>query len=63
MLEELINKSLVWTDHAFTYNLGFRETGYKILDQILPGGGWPKYGLTEIFSERAGAGRCVLCCR
>ena len=56
MLEELINKSLVWTDHAFTYNLGFRETGYKALDQILPGGGWPKCGLTEIFSERAGAG-------
>ena len=56
MLEELIKKSLVWTDHASTYNFGFRETGYKTLDQILPGGGWPKYGLTEIFSERAGMG-------
>ena len=56
MLEELINKSLVWTDHAFTYNLSFRETGYKTLDQILPGGGWPKHGLTEIFSEKTGMG-------
>ena len=56
MLEELIKKSLIWTDHASTYNFGFRETGYKTLDQILPGGGWPKYGLTEIFSERAGMG-------
>ncbi len=56
MLEELIKKSLVWTDHTSTYNLGFRRTGYKNLDEILPGGGWPKNGLTEIFSERAGMG-------
>ena len=56
MLEELIRKSLVWTEHTSTHGLDFRETGYKDLDEILPGGGWPKYGLTEIFSERAGMG-------
>ena len=30
MLEGLINKSLVWTDHASTYNFGFRETGSSV---------------------------------
>ena len=56
MLEELKRKSLVWTGHASTHALGFRETGYEALDAVLPGGGWPKYGLTEIFSEKAGMG-------
>ena len=34
---------------------GCRTTGFEQLDKLLPGGGWPKVGLTEILSTVPGA--------
>lgn len=36
------------------------STGYKELDEVLPGGGWPPGGLTEILSRRIGSGELTL---
>lgn len=35
-------------------------TGFKELDEVLPGGGWPSGCLTEILSRRTGAGELTL---
>lgn len=36
------------------------STGFKELDEVLPGGGWPLGSLTEILSRRTGAGELTL---
>lgn len=36
------------------------STGFKELDEVLPGGGWPLGGLTEILSRRSGSGELTL---
>jgi len=36
------------------------NTGYKNLDSILPGGGWPKKGLVEIINQCHGVGELQL---
>lgn len=35
-------------------------TGFKELDEVLPGGGWPSGCLTEILSRRTGSGELTL---
>lgn len=35
-------------------------TGFERLDRVLPGGGWPLGGLTELLSERPGLGELSL---
>ena len=56
MLEDLSKKLLVWKSHSSIDVSQFRETSYKPLNEILPGGGWPEHGMTEILSERVGMG-------
>jgi len=56
MSKDLATKSLVWQFRKFVCPPHFRKTGYGLLDEILPGGGWPLHGLTEILAERVGMG-------
>ena len=57
MLKDLIQKSLVWRfEDSVTPSLCSRKTGYSLLDEILPDGGWPQNGLTEIITEKIGIG-------
>jgi protein ImuA len=56
-LDELLQRACVW--RAGTGMPSTRvglATGFSALDNILPGGGWPRSGLTEILSAATGIG-------
>ena len=52
----------VWRASKGLENSGCENisTGFKELDEVLPGGGWPLGSLTEILSRRTGAGELTL---
>ena len=56
-LEELLQRACVWRAGAGTppVRAGL-ASGFSPLDNILPGGGWPRSGLTEILSAATGIG-------
>lgn len=59
-LNELLENPRVWRGrHAATGEAGL-STGYRKLDQHLPGGGWPRQSLTEILVEQYGIGELQL---
>jgi hypothetical protein len=53
--EELIRRAGVWRAGEWSQQAVCRS-GYAELDAILPGGGWPRSGLTEILSPAATRG-------
>lgn len=56
-LDELLQRACVWRAGADTplVRAGL-ASGFSALDDILPGGGWPRSGLTEILSAVTGIG-------
>jgi protein ImuA len=56
-LDELLQRAWVWRAGVGTppVRTGL-ASGYAALDGILPGGGWPRSGLTEILSSATGIG-------
>ena len=56
-LEELLQRACVWRAGAGMppVRAGL-ASGFSPLDNILPGGGWPRSGLTEILSATTGIG-------
>jgi hypothetical protein len=59
ILARLLEHPAIWrgTSVARTEVLG---TGFKALDERLPGGGWPRSGLIEILVSRFGVGELTL---
>jgi len=60
-LHTLMQKSGLW--RASTIEREFRRgisTGYPVLDQHLPGAGWPVDGVTELLHEQQGIGELRL---
>ena len=55
-LESLLENPRVWRGHAHARQRAGLSTGYEKLDRHLPGGGWPKYSLTEILVGHYGIG-------
>lgn len=57
--EELLRRAGVWRggEGAAAPGIG---TGHAALDALLPGGGWPRAGLTELLSEAPGIGALSL---
>jgi len=57
-LDALLQDTGLW--RASSIGCEFRRrgipTGYSVLDEYLPGGGWPVDGLTELLYERHGIG-------
>lgn len=53
-LDELLQRACVW--RAGTPAAAGVPSGFAALDAILPGGGWPQGGLTEILSASTGIG-------
>lgn len=59
-LERLLRDSrLLWRGDELSRPPG-RSTGFDVLDERLPGGGWPIGALTEIFCASAGVGEVSL---
>ena len=54
-LEELLQRARVWRAGKAAPGAG-RPSGFAALDAILPGGGWPASGLTEILAAGTGIG-------
>lgn len=55
-LDAVLADPRVWRGRQAPRGTGTLATGYAALDAILPGGGWPRSGLTEIVVERWGTG-------
>ncbi len=54
-LQELMQRAKIWRAGEIPSANGF-STGFEALDDTLPGGGWPRAGLTEILSATSGIG-------
>src|SRR5258706_13547231 len=68
-LETILQRHPVWRGGSLAKNVAALPTGFPCLDAELPGGGWPRQGLTELLTDEAGirglelglpgrAGRC-----
>lgn len=55
-LDALLADARVWRGRQAPQGMRTLSSGYHTLDAILPGGGWPRSGLTEIVVERWGTG-------
>lgn len=54
-LDELLQRADIWRAGELPAGAGL-ASGFPALDAILPGGGWPGQGLTEILAADAGIG-------
>ena len=60
-LDTLLRHPAIWRGGLCAQTAGEAiASGYAALDQVLPGGGWPRGALTEILPERAGIGELRL---
>ncbi len=55
-LQELMQRAGIWRAGELSRGADGLGTGFDALDTLLPGGGWPRIGLTEILSSVAGIG-------
>jgi protein ImuA len=59
-LEEILRSHPVWRGGALASTAAAQPSGFRDLDEALPGGGWPRQGLTEILNDRPGVGELAL---
>lgn len=59
-LAEILAKHPVWRGGALAGQAGTLPTGFGALDTELPGGGWPRRGLTELLADEPGIGELGL---
>lgn len=59
-LEDILQRHPVWRGGALKSEIPRISTGYELLDEELPGGGWPTGALTEILSGQEGIGELQL---
>ena len=55
-LDELLRRACVWRARSVAPAAAGMSSGHAALDALLPGGGWPRRGLTEILSSDTGIG-------
>lgn len=61
-LENLLQNPGIWRGQVRAEDSGWKSlaSGYPKLDRCLPGGGWPRYALTEILLDHYGTGELQL---
>src|SRR5260221_7028215 len=59
-LETILQRHPVWRGGTLAKNVAALPTGFPSLDAELPGGGWPRQGLTELLTDEAGIGELEL---
>src|SRR5882672_6196519 len=59
-IEEILQRHPIWRGGAMARAVDAIPTGFAGLDAALPGGGWPRQGLTEILADEAGIGELEL---
>lgn len=60
LLDELVAHPAIWRAKDAQSERLVLPTGHDELDRALPGGGWPRDAITEIFLERYGIGELSL---
>jgi cell division inhibitor SulA/protein ImuA len=60
VLDTILSHPRVWRGRQAALALETIPTGHPALDDILPGGGWPRTGLVEILLEHHGIGELRL---
>lgn len=50
----------VWRGSSTRYVTAVLPTGFSSLDRVLPGGGWPRHAITEVYVDRYGIGELGL---
>src|SRR5258706_509324 len=55
-LETILQRHPVWRGGSLAKNVAALPTGFPCLDAELPGGGWPRPGLTELLTDGGGIG-------
>ncbi len=58
-LAQLLEHPAIWRGRSAA-RIDTLSTGFRALDEGLPGGGWPRVGLTEILAPRHGVGELRL---
>src|SRR5574341_1592137 len=59
-LDEILRRQPVWRGAVARSEIPVVSTGYRALDEALPGGGWPRGTLTELLAGAAGIGELGL---
>src|SRR5919197_5979013 len=59
-LEELIARQALWRGAALATAVATVPSSFAALDVELPGGGWPRQGLTELLTDEQGIGELGL---
>ena len=59
-LDAILQRHPVWRGGALAKAVAALPTGFAPLDAVLPGGGWPRQGLTELLADEAGIGELEL---
>jgi cell division inhibitor SulA/protein ImuA len=59
-LEQLLQRNLLWRGGALGAGLDTVPSGFASLDAELPGGGWPRAGLSECLADAEGIGELSL---
>jgi hypothetical protein len=54
-LRDLMQRAGIWRAGELPA-MAAQPTGFQVLDEALPGGGWPQAGMTEILSQTTGIG-------
>jgi cell division inhibitor SulA/protein ImuA len=60
VLEDILQRHPVWLGGALKSEIPRISTGYDLLDEELPGRGWPASALTEILGSQEGIGELQL---
>jgi len=59
-LDALLQSNRLWRAGEQSAQVPALPTGYRALDVLLPGGGWPDSGLVELLPAHAGIGELGL---
>lgn len=59
-LDALLRSNRLWRAGEHSAQVAALSTGYRALDGLLPGGGWPDSGLVELLPARSGIGELGL---
>jgi hypothetical protein len=59
-LESLLQRPDIWRGREQSLSQPAIATGHTALDEVLPGGGWPRGALTELLADRTGIGELQL---
>ena len=59
-LASLASHPLLWRGKAVSHRIATLSTGHAVLDEALPGNGWPRGAVTELVTDAAGCGELSL---